>query len=114
MATTHHGGDSAQRGFGDTIWARLIALAIAVGLSWAFWITWSDDVIALIEGGPDELPLTAQPMPDDGIVNEALQACLDKRIGDVQQMAADGIISEAQQLAFTQRASDLCRAQNPG
>lgn len=111
---THHGGDSAPRGFGDTIWARLIALAIAVGLAWAFWSTWSEDVLGLLEDGPEALPIVAQPaLQEQTIANPALEACLEKRLGDVQSMASDGVISEAQVAGFSQRATELCWGLHP-
>lgn len=114
MASTHHSGDSGPRGFGDTIWARLIALAIAAGLSWWFWSTWGQDVLALFETGPDALPIASQPaLQEQTIMNADLEACLEKRIGDVQQMVADGVISEAQSAGFSQRATELCWGLHP-
>lgn len=114
MATTHHGGDSEPRGFGDTIWARLIALAIAVGLSWAFWNAWGEDVLALFEDGPEALPIAAQPqIQEQTILNPELEACLEKRVGDVEQMVAEGVITEAQSVSFSQRATELCWGLHP-
>lgn len=114
MASTHHGGDSAPRGFGDTIWARLIALAIAVALGWAFWTTWSEDVIAMIEGGPEALPIAAQnDIQEQTMANPELEACLEKRLGDVQMMASEGVITEAQVAGFSQRATELCWGLHP-
>ena len=114
MAGAHHGGDSAPRGFGDTIWARLIALVLAAGLAWAFWTTWSDAVIALFESGPEQLPIAQQPqLPDESTLNPELQACLDKRLGDVETMASEGVISAAQDAGFSQRATELCWGLHP-
>lgn len=98
--------------FADTIWARLIALGIGVLVAWALYATWADEVRTILATGRiDALP-TAAPVavkPE----NPELAACLERRIGDVDQMLADGVIGEAQATAFKQRATDLCNAQNP-
>ncbi len=114
MAGTHQGGDSAPRGFGDTIWARLIALAIAVGLSWAFWNAWGEEVVALFSAGPEPLPIASQPdMQEQRLLNPELTACLEQRVGDVEQMAADGVIAQEQVASFQQRATELCWGMYP-
>lgn len=114
MTSTHHSGDTAPRGFGDTIWARLIALVIAIGLAWAFWANWSEDLVALFESGPEQLPIAQQPqLPDETGLNPELQACLDQRLGGVQTMASEGVIAEAQVAGFSQRASELCWGLHP-
>ena len=101
MASTSHHGAKEPRGFGDTIWARLIALAIAVGLSWLFWTNWGDDVTALVRRRTRRnCPSPRNLIPNEGMENPALQACLEKRLGDVQQMVSDGVISEAQSEGF--------------
>ena len=114
MARTHARAETGPRGFADTIWARLIALAIAVVLCGALWATWSEEFLALFEGQPADIPLRSLPAPDAGVNNEALQNCLDRRLGDVERMASEGIINDAQKAAFSQRATELCRSQNPG
>lgn len=109
MSTAHLSGSRP----GTPIWQRLVALAIALLLIWAFMASWGDDLRALIRGNPPELPMVRQPLPDEGIVNPALQACLDKRIGDVDSMREEGVIDDVQYAAFRDRAEALCHAQNP-
>lgn len=103
-----HTGD----GFGDTIWARLIALAIAGAVAVALYLSWGAEVAAILDTGQ----IAALPTGDAPEVkpqNPALDACLSKRLGDVDQMLADGVIGEAQARDFKSRAQALCIDQNP-
>lgn len=111
MAATQPAGRQ-ERSILDTPLARLMALAIAIGIGALIYTTWQDDIRILLAGDTPTLPMveaTATPAPE----NPALAACLEQRIGDVEQMRSDGIIDEAQYTTFRQRAEDLCRAQNP-
>jgi len=99
------------RSFADTGYARLIALAIAVGIGVLFYVYWERDIRALFTEQAPEIPILAKQQPITG-TNPALQACLDERVGDVERMKAEGVINDAQYTTFRQRAEDLCRAQN--
>ncbi|MCV6596864.1 MAG: hypothetical protein OIF40_07255 [Mangrovicoccus sp.] len=107
-----HQDHSGPRGFADTGAARLLALALAIGLGWLAWTNWSTEIQGVFAPAPSALP--GQSAPQIAQVNPALQACLDKRLGDVAQMFSDGVISETQRGDFARRAEAMCRAQNPG
>lgn len=110
MAATHSGDQ--EYGFLDTPLARLIGLAVAISMGWVIWSTWSDDIANLFSPDRPGLPIVEAPaLPATD--NPALAACLERRIGDVDQMLADGLITEPQSISFKTRAEDLCRAQNP-
>ena len=101
-----------ERGFLDTPLARLIGLAVFLTMGWLIWSTWADDIGNLFSADRPGLPIVDAPaLPATD--NPALAACLERRIGDVDQMLADGLITEPQSIAFKTRAEDLCRAQNP-
>ncbi len=111
MAQTYARG-TRHRSPGTPIWARLIALVIAAALIALFWISWSDEVTALVEGrDPGGEPAREQAAAA-AETNPALEACLADRVGDVDQMRDEGVIDEAQYAAFRTRAEDLCLAQN--
>lgn len=99
-------------GFLDTVFARIIAFLIALALAFLLWSNWSSDFKAFWTGSE------TQPLPNVSVsepakpVNPALEACLKKRVGDVDKMKEDGILSDAQYAAFRTRAEDLCKAQN--
>lgn len=102
-----------QVSFSDTLWARLIALTIGVGVAALLYLSWGEEVTkALTQGEIDALPTGApvEVKPE----NPELTACLERRVGDVDQMKADGLIGDAQYTSFRQRAEDLCKAQNAG
>ena len=84
--------------------ARLVALAIAIGLAAVLVLSLGDDVQALVGdgGGIEEADLVVE--------DPAMQACIDQRAGDVDAMLADGILSEAQHASFRARAIQLCEA----
>ena len=77
------------------------------------WMNWSADFRALFAGETMSAPAIESQTPAKP-ANPALQACLDQRVGDVDNMKSEGIISDSQYDAFRSRAEDLCRAQNPG
>ncbi len=104
---------TASRSFADSIFARLIALAIAVLIGWVFYVNWADDIRALFADKGPGIPIITQQTPVQ-TANPALQACLKQRVGDVDKMKADGVINDAQYASFRERAEQICRAQNPG
>ena len=101
-------------GFADTIWARLLALLIAIAIAWLLWANWSSDFRALVSGGEQAATPVVSTSEPAKPANPALQECLAKRVGDVDQMKEDGVLSDAQYGSFRARAEELCRAQNPG
>lgn len=104
---------NASESFADSMYARLIALAIAVGLGAILYANWGDDFRAEFAEDRPAIPLIAQQPPLTS-VNAALQSCLDERVGHVDRMKADGVIGDEQYASFRQRAEQLCQAQNPG
>lgn len=102
----------ASGSFADSLYARLIALAIAVLIGIILYVYWADDFGALFAEDTAEIPIFAEQAPVKS-VNAALQSCLDQRVGDVDKMQAEGIINDAQYASFRQRAEALCRAQHP-
>ena len=103
-----------QSSFADTKGARILALLIALAIAALLFVNWSDDFANLFSGKQSSSLPQAQQVPSDAAeTNPALAACLEKRIGDVDQMKEDGVLSEAQYAAFRERAESLCRQQNP-
>jgi len=100
--------------FVDTIWARLLAILIAIAIGWLLWSNWSSDFSTLFAGGEQEAAPVVSTSEPAKPANPALEECLAKRVGDVDQMKEDGILSDAQYGSFRARAEELCRAQNPG
>lgn len=100
------------RSFADTMFARLIALAIAVLIGVIFYAYWAEDIRNLAAGDAPDIPVLSEQAPLQR-VNVGLQNCLERRIGDVDKMKADGVINDAQYTSFRQRAEELCRAQHP-
>lgn len=106
---------SSKGSFADSVFARLIAAALAVGVGVLFYANWSDDLgnffkqsdAPSLQAGQVDPREVAKPE------NTALAACLEQRVGDVDKMKEEGIINDAQYTAFKARASDLCYAQNP-
>ncbi len=103
---------SAPRSFADTIFARLIALAIAVLIAIIFYAYWVDDMRALFAADKQEIPILAE-QPQVNEANTGLQNCLAERVGDVDKMKAEGVINDAQYANFRRHAEELCRAQHP-
>jgi hypothetical protein len=104
---------TAERSFADSIFARLIALAIAIGIGFLLYANWGNDIRTVVEGDAPRIPVLATKAPVLGHTNAALQKCLAQRVGDVDKMKSDGVVNDAQYTSFRQRAEDLCRAQNP-
>ena len=102
-----------RRSFADTVFARLLALAVAIGIGALLYVNWADDFRNLFAGNTPPLPITSGSTPV-GSENPALAACLERRVGDVDGMLEEGIISDAQHESFRMRATELCLAQNPG
>ena len=98
--------------FADTLWARLLALLIAIALALFLWFNWSSDFKTLFAASDDVAPAVTSFEPAKP-ANQALQDCLVQRVGDVDRMKEEGILSESQYSAFRSRAEGLCRAQNP-
>ncbi|MTI42350.1 hypothetical protein JM93_01765 [Roseibium hamelinense] len=95
----------------DGVAGRVTALAIAgASLGLMIWIGREDvpilrDTVAMITGSSG--PST------EGTGNPELDACLAKRVGDVDKMRADGVVSDAQYETFRARAVGFCEAQFP-
>lgn len=102
----------ASTHFIDSIFARLIALGIAVLFGAIIFVNWSHNIGELVAGDSEAIPLITEQQPVKA-VNAALQICLDQRVGDVEKMKSEGVINDAQYASFRQRAEELCRAQNP-
>ena len=84
--------------------ARLVALAIAVGLAALLVLSLGDDVQALVRGGDVE---EGQELV---VEDPAKAACIEQRTADVDQLLADGVITEAQHRDFRTRATLMCEA----
>ncbi|WP_417694194.1 hypothetical protein [Roseibium sp.] len=54
---------------------------------------------------------TAGGMPSSG--NPELDACLEKRLGDVTKMVSEGIVTDTQAASFKSRATSYCETQFP-
>jgi len=102
------------KGFADTIWARLLALLLAIAIAWLLWANWSSDFKALFADGEQKAAPVVSASEPAKPANPALEECLAKRVGDVERMKEEGILSDAQYSNFRSRAEELCRAQNPG
>ena len=97
--------------FADGVIARLIALIIAAVIALFLITEWGDEMKALFSAS-GESAMMSEPAVTEASTNPALEACLEKRIGDVEQMKADGVINDAQYTEFRARAEALCYAQN--
>ena len=103
---------TAHRSFADSVFARLIALAIAVLIGLIFIVYWADDLRTVLEGEAPQIPVLSQQTSVKP-ANPGLQNCLAERVGDVDKMKAEGVVNDAQYTSFRQRAEELCRAQHP-
>ncbi len=104
---------AAQSGsFLDTIWMRILALIIAILLAVFIWTNWGDYITAWFAGS--EVQTEAQKAEPAKPANPELDACLEKRVGDVDGMKEQGILTEAQYAQFRARAEALCNAQHSG
>ncbi|MFD1694689.1 hypothetical protein [Roseibium aestuarii] len=104
MADTPSGSSSVP------LWPRLAAVAIALAcLALMGWI------------GRDDVPflkslraqVTGESPAPAATGNPELDACLAKRLGDVEQMKLDGVIAPAQEELFRSRAVSFCETQFP-
>lgn len=97
--------------------ARFLALLIGIAILALIVVTWGEDMKKLAASFTDGKELVlVQPVGEERVKDEnpALAACLDERIGDVNQMRDEGVINEEQYQQFSARARALCQAQNPG
>ena len=107
---------TSKEKFINTIGARLVALILSVGLL-TFLVTTSEKPFTQIAGyfaGEKDIVLV-QPAGQIRVRedNPALAACLERRLGDVEEMLKDGVINSHQHEQFSSRARTLCQAQNP-
>lgn len=96
--------------FLDTTGARLSALALAGLVAFLLYANWGAQILATIGGQPYQSRVVKSPASE---ATPALDACLAKRVGDVENMKSEGILNAAQYAAFKARAIDICRARNP-
>ena len=99
--------------FIDSASARLMSLAFAVALAAAMLIAWGEDMVALVVDQPPAIPASSFVEQSSEPANPARDACLKKRLGDVEQMRDDGVINDAQHAQFSGRAVALCESQHP-
>ena len=107
---------AGSKSFVDSPILRLIALLFAALFAWLLWSNYADNFKALMAGKGDTAETTLRVSASEPAkpANEALEACLAQRVGDVDKMKKEGILSDAQYSSFRGRAEELCRAQNPG
>jgi len=96
--------------FLDTAFARLIALVLAGLIAYLLYANWGEEIIATMRDQPVEIVDVTAPAAE---ATPALDACLARRVGDVETMKSDGIINDAQYASFKSSAIKLCQAQNP-
>ena len=104
---------TTQTGFINTNAARILAAALAVFFAVIWFYNYQADFGRLISGddGSVQLPESSSQASIDQ--NPGLAACLEQRIGDVDQMKKDGLLSEDKYASFRARAEQLCAQQNP-
>ena len=83
--------------------ARLVALAIAVGLAAVLVLSLGDEVSALVAGQPN-----AASQTEIVVENDARALCIAQRTADVDNLLAEGVITEAQHADFSRRAGLMC------
>ena len=84
--------------------ARLVALAIALGLAAVLVLSLGDDVQALVRGEDPTTDETAEFRVEDPAVAE----CIERRGSDIDGMLSDGVITAAQHADFRERALWMC------
>ena len=84
--------------------ARIVALAIAVGLALVLVLSLGDDVQALVRGDDPTMEENAEYRVDD----PAIATCIEQRTGHVDGMLSDGVITEAQHASFRENAIWMC------
>lgn len=109
--------ETADNRFIDGMGARVIAGVIGIGIVAFMVAQWGDEMqqfassFSAKESTPLIQPIGQERVSED---NPGLKACLEERVGHVNQMKKDGVISEQQFKLFANRAKQLCQAQNPG
>jgi len=103
---------TTQTGFVNTNAARILAAALAVMFAVIWFYNYQADFGRIMSGE------TASGLPEASsqvsvAANPELAACLEKRVGDVDQMKKDGILSDDKYASFRARAEQLCAQQNP-
>ena len=83
--------------------ARLVALAIAVGLALILVLSLGDDVVALVDGEANAPSQTAIVVEDD-----ARALCIAQRTADVDDLLAEQVITPEQHEDFARRAGLMC------
>ncbi len=96
--------------FLDTKFARLIALALAGLAAYVLYANWAPEILETVRGKPIVTVVDVSAPAKEA--TPALDACLTRRVGDVETMKSDGIINEAQYASFKASAIKLCQAQN--
>lgn len=99
--------------FIDSGSARLLSLVFAVGLAAVMLVAWGEDMLALMVDQPPAIPARAVVEQSSEPSNPAREACLQKRLADVDKMRDDGMINDAQHAQFAGRAVALCESQHP-
>ena len=84
--------------------ARLVALAIAVGLALVLVLSLGDDVQALVSGEDATVDEQAEFRVDD----PAIASCIEQRTGHVDGMLSDGVIDASQHASFRENAIWMC------
>jgi len=100
-------------GFADSFVARILAMILAVVIGGFLYFNWSAEIANLLTDNSSSMSVVSESQPAKE-ANDALAACLEQRIGDVERMKKEGILSDAQYNSFSIRAADLCQVQNPG
>ena len=88
--------------------ARLLALALAIGLGALLFLSMGDEVMAVAGLGPDRE--VCEEGQAELVDDPATALCIEQRGGDVDTLYADGAISEAQHRDFRARAVAMCRS----
>ncbi|MEP0233345.1 hypothetical protein [Roseibium sp.] len=90
--------------------SRVAAFAIAMScLALMVWlgrenVPFVRDTIAMVTGNEPEAQTSGNP---------ELDACLAKRVGDIDQLLAEGMIKDSQYPSFKRRATSYCETQFP-
>jgi len=104
---------TTETSFSDSIHTRIISGVLALILAVIIASVYKDDIVRLVSSGSENgLPASSASVPV-ATSNPELAACLEKRIGDVDEMKENGVLSEAQYASFRSRAEELCIQQNP-
>ena len=102
---------TAPRSFLDSAIIRLFSLILAGLIAYLFYNQWGSEIGALIRGQSAPMATVKAPAHE---ATPALDACLTRRVGDVENMKSENVINSAQYTKFKARAIALCHAQNPG